>query len=40
MKRLENDSDAGEAMRPCEYFHSITGVGASGLVISLTGLGV
>jgi len=30
MKRLEYDSEVRKAIRPCEYFHTITGVGASG----------
>lgn len=36
MQRVKYDT--GNPIRPCEYFHSITGVGASGTVAILLGV--
>ncbi|KIM28425.1 hypothetical protein M408DRAFT_141107 [Serendipita vermifera MAFF 305830] len=36
MQRVQYD--VGEPLRPCDYFHSITGVGASGVVAILLGV--
>ncbi len=36
MQRVQYDT--GKTLRPCDYFHSITGVGASGVVAILLGV--